>query len=248
MSEKPSVDAWQVQVLRLTAFPVAELPIEENSWWIDLVKEPPETRTIRLRYASLREEGSYAGGKLSLKVDPQRVDWLLEPIEGTEEDPLPMIGVFPEVLSRFEDLAIRWLKSDSCLPIQRLAFGAVLLQPVKSREAGYRELSQYLPFEVDAENSSDLLYQINRPRDSHVGIEELKINRISKWSVSAMQLLRFSPPRVGAAKLGNFACRLELDINTAAEFQGELSHKKLADIFRELVKLGEEIAAEGDIQ
>jgi hypothetical protein len=42
-------------------------------------------------------------------------------------------------------------------------------------------------------------------------------------------------------------CRLELDINTAEDFVGELPHEPLPDLFQELTKLGLEIATQGDI-
>jgi hypothetical protein len=40
---------------------------------------------------------------------------------------------------------------------------------------------------------------------------------------------------------------LELDINTSPNFEGELEHEKLGDLFDELLSLGKEIAAVGDI-
>jgi hypothetical protein len=44
-----------------------------------------------------------------------------------------------------------------------------------------------------------------------------------------------------------FACRLELDINTLPEFQGELERAQLSSLFHELVDLAVEIANQGDI-
>jgi hypothetical protein len=43
------------------------------------------------------------------------------------------------------------------------------------------------------------------------------------------------------------ACRLELDISTMPEWEGELPHDGLPEVFRELVDLGQEIAEKGDI-
>jgi hypothetical protein len=44
-----------------------------------------------------------------------------------------------------------------------------------------------------------------------------------------------------------FACRLELDINTVPEFQGEFERGELSSIFQELVDFAVEIADRGDI-
>jgi hypothetical protein len=44
-----------------------------------------------------------------------------------------------------------------------------------------------------------------------------------------------------------YIVRLELDINTSADFQEELPSDRLNDIFDELAKLGMEIAEKGDI-
>ncbi len=43
------------------------------------------------------------------------------------------------------------------------------------------------------------------------------------------------------------ACRIEIDVSTAADFPDELPREKLATILRELVNLGKEIASRGDI-
>jgi hypothetical protein len=45
----------------------------------------------------------------------------------------------------------------------------------------------------------------------------------------------------------HFACCLELDINTAQDFREELTCEQLAQVFQELVELGQEIVGEGDI-
>jgi len=133
-------------------------------------------------------------------------------------------------------LMLRWLAG--CPPLQRLAFGAVLTRPVDDLLTGYRQISDYLPFvQLDPESSSDFSYQINRPRNSTV-ISGLRINRFSRWSVARVFASTFDT---------QIGCRVELDINTAQEFQGELPQEKLPVIIQELVDLGKEIAENGDI-
>jgi hypothetical protein len=146
----------------------------------------------------------------------------------------------------------RWL-SDSQIPaVTRLAFGAVIVYPVQDRETGYQVLNPYLPsVDVDPDGAFDFLYQINRPRDSSTGIESLRVNRLSRWSVVQQVYTTFElgarPGRVLALSPQQLACRLELDINTTSDFSGILPADKLPDLFQELVDLGEEIIAKGEL-
>jgi hypothetical protein len=133
--------------------------------------------------------------------------------------------------------------------IQRLAFGAILNQSTASSQEGYEKLSKYLTFDLD-KDSSEFLYQINRPRKSQNLNLDLIINRLSKWSVNLLAGFILSPNdmRQYSLKPAEFALSLELDINTAADFSGELQPEKLSEIFQELVNLGQEIANKGDIK
>jgi hypothetical protein len=163
---------------------------------------------------------------------------------------IPVLGPFIETLEVFLGLTNRWFELETCPPLVRLAFGAVLLQPVENQTQGYEILSTYLPFQVDLEETSDFLYQINRRRESATGIADVKINRLAKWSVQKTSQ-GFVPiiPLGQPQQLAEFlACRLELDINTIAEFEGEFSREQLPRLFDELVALGKEIAEQGDIR
>jgi hypothetical protein len=249
----PPVDSWHVGSTRVTAFTAEPTRAEGLSWWIDLVGYPPETVASRPRAGLHQEEGEFEGRRLSLQVQPERIDWNLAPVvKITEEEPasLPLAGPFPEVLGSLLKIATRWLPVAP--PITRLAFGAVLAQPVEDRRTGYVQIAKYLhSLTLDPDGSSDFLYQINRPRPSKVGVEGLRVNRLSKWSVLLFQ--RFSVTlgktaitTVGLAS-GDSACRLEVDINTAPEFEGVLPVDRLSAILQELVDLGREIAEKGDI-
>ena len=251
--DRRPLEAWQAEILRLTAFPSPSAQLGEPTWWKDLVGEHPETKISQPRVGGQQEEGRLdEGRKLVLRVEPTRIDWLLTPIENRarEVNGIPTTGSFPESVQTFRQLMLRWFELATCPPVQRLAFGATALLPVEDLQAGYRQISAYLPFQLDPEGSSDFSYQINRPRDSTSGISGLRINRLSKWSVVRLTMgdITFGPASVSyAARHIRHACRLELDINTAADFQGELSREQLPQIFRELVQLGQEIVKDGDI-
>lgn len=247
-----SLEAWQAEILRLTAFPSPAAQLGEPTWWKDLVGEPPETKISQPRTGGQQEEGPFEGRKLVLRVEPIRIDWLFTPIDdrAQEFESIPTTGSFPESLQIFLQLMLRWFELATCPPVQRLAFGATVLLPVENQQIGYRQISAYLPFQLDPEGSSDFSYQINRPRDSTSGISGLRINRLSKWSLVrvTMGALALGPAFVGySARRIHHVCRLELDINTVPDFQGELSREQLPQIFQELVNLGQEIVREGDI-
>lgn len=255
---KPDLSAWQVELLRLTAFISPAVEIGEPDWWKVVVGEEPETKVSKAKIGEHQQVGPFQGGRLILRIQPARVDWLFTlasefPQEesgtgtGTEADE-GIIGSFPACLDSFAPAMKRWLTT--CPPIQRLAFGAVLTQPVDDRKSGYRLIGAYLPFPLDAENSSDFNYQINRPRVS-VSVPGLNINRLQRWSVALTQKMQMTVSLPGKASwlpVGEqHACRLELDINTSQQFEGEFSCDQLPAVLDELIQLGREIAEKGDV-
>jgi len=236
---------WEVERLRLTGFPVLAPPLEGTTWWNDLVGDDPETRVAHPKKGELLEQGEYEGNQLTLKVTRSRIDWFLSTKEVLTN--LPTIGVFDEKCDEFVTLVSRWLELDTGPSLTRLAFGAVLLHPAKNRVEGYTKIQPYLHrVTLEPEESSDFLYQINRPREAEVAISGLQINRLSKWSVGRIKLFT-----VDAAGIQNpveqYVCRLELDINTAPDLNGELPRSDLVSVYNELVVLGREIAEQGDI-
>ena len=244
---------WDAESLRLSAFPTPASPIEDVGWWAALMGEPPEVEVVRPREGGRRKEGAFELGRLVIQTSPARIDLQAIPSheqEATGGDFL-FIGKFEQVLERFAEVMNRWLNLDSCPEIRRIAFGAVLISPVDSRVSGYRQLATYLPsVTIDPENSTDFLYNINRPRDSAAGIPNLKINRLSKWSVAHISTAGLVVESTGISyhgvPQGHFACRLELDINTAAERREPLPREEVPSVWQELLNLGKEIVIDGD--
>jgi hypothetical protein len=242
--QRPNLEAWLVEMLRFTVFlsPSAERPNPE--WWEQIVGQPPEEVNQQPKLGIIRALGPIENGNLILGIQPARVDWAyIKP----EDD--YSIGPLTESLNRFQRLMTQWF--DFCPAAVRLAFGVILIMPVADRQAGYRLVDAFLPnVTLDAEGSSDFSYQINRPRNSRSGIEGLRINRLSRWSTSlwqestvAIEQGRIIPSHAQT----RFACRLELDVNTFPNFQGEFTREQVPSIFKELVDYAIEIAREGDI-
>jgi len=162
------------------------------------------------------------------------------------ESGFPTIGLFSDAIDSFSELMQSWL--EIAPPIQRLALGAVLRQNTVNAQEGYENLSKYLTFPLD-KDSSEFLYRINRPRKSQ-NIADLLINRLSTWSVDLLAGFVLSPnnPIPYSLHPAEFALSLELDINTSADFFGELTPEQLPEILQELVNLSQEIVKEGDIK
>ena len=246
--------AWETQTLRLTAFPSPSAQIIRPTWWRELMGDEPESSISQPRKGGLQEEGVYENGKLVLVFEPTRIHWLYTPMDDEKQQAKDFLTIGPlrDALSTFIPLMNRWFELETCPSVQRLALGAIVLQPVQDLQTGYQQLMQYLnSVQFDVDNSSDFLYQINRRRDSTV-VPGLRINRLSKWSVAAMQRQMISmqiasvPTRHEVSPL-YFACRLELDINTVPEFQHEFDRGMLSPILQELADLGLEIVNQGDI-
>jgi hypothetical protein len=246
--------AWETQTLRLTAFPSPSAQIIRPTWWRDLMGNEPESSISQPRKGGLQEEGTYENGKLVLVFEPTRIDWLYTPMDDEKQQAKGFLTISPlhDALSTFIPLMNRWFELETCPSVQRLALGTVVLQPVQDLRTGYQQLMQYLnSVQLDVDNSSDFLFQINRRRDSTV-VPGLRINRLSRWSVASMQRQIISMPIASVPTRHEvsplyFACRLELDINTVPEFQDEFDRGRLPSILRELADLGLEIANRGDI-
>lgn len=246
--------AWHVLTLRATAFVAPDAPTAPSDWWGQLVGLPPEIVISRPKLGQHQQDGSFEGRKLTLQIQPERIDWTFMPadVQSPEEleEGLPSAGSLSDALGPFHKLVLAWLPLAP--PVTRLAFGAILFQPAENRRAGYAQIAGYIPsVKLDPDGSSDFLYQINRPRDSVSGIGGLRINRLTKWSVMLFERVRVEFKRPGVVAAGSLAmrsaCRLELDINTSPEFSGPLPHERLQSLFEELLTLGQEIAAKGDV-
>jgi hypothetical protein len=245
----------RTESLRLTAFLPPNERVREPTWWSDLTGAQPENRVSRPGTGELQDVGPFENRVLVLSHQPGRVDWVLTlPAPTPDDDPTEArsIGFFPEILNVFLPLMSRWLEKSP--PVVRIAFGAVLLEPVPDKPSGYRRLSEFLQtVRIDPEGSEDFLYQINRPRTSALRIDNLVINRLSKWSVSLYQRLGlgFGLPSLQAIQSFSsaplYACRIELDISTPAVSTGELTHGRLVELYRELVDLAVEITVSGDV-
>lgn len=246
-------DAWQTEQVRLTVFSAEPSKTSPRELWERIGGEVPEQVTEKPSQGFTRIEGTYDADKLCLTVRPGRMDWHQAAQTKADAPPegFPTIGPITSVLPGFVEAMQSWLQETHGLRPTRVAVGAVLLQEVAGHEEGYERIRTYLPFDFRSPGVSDFTYRINRPRATALDIPELRINRLSTWSVVVLQGITLTlnvPSGIGSQHVvqGPQACRLEIDVNTAPEYVGTLPEDRLPGILQELSGLCLEIAAEGD--
>lgn len=241
---------WLAETVRCTVFPVD--PEADVPDWQEIAGAPPEARDGQPRLGVSNERGVCGddGGQLFLETIPGRIHLRISR-EVSQGVVLPTLGAAVAELRAFDQ---PWLLA---LPrLSRVAFGAVLLRPIESRQEGYELLDSYLPaVSVDAENSQDFLYRINRPRHLDVGENHtIRVNRLSTWSVRRLEGMLITggggQPKQIQTISTEYHLRLELDINTPAEEAAQFpaDPEQLVGVFDVLVALGEEIADQGEMK
>jgi hypothetical protein len=243
---RPAIDSWQVLSMRLTLFAEAQsLPLDGRSWWKAITGEVPETTTEKARGVIRRDEGKFLGGLFSLDIQAQRITWELVPLlEPAGEYPgFPLLGAYSGVRDPFVRACQRWL--GLAPPITRVAFGCQVALPQEDKVETYRMLASFLPFAIDAARVNDFQYRINRRRGSNArpGVE---INRFQTWSATTLRMGVGLPEQAPVITAEQWACLLDLDVNTAPEYPDVLPHEVLRPLVHELVDLADEILAHGD--
>lgn len=243
---------WNAQLLRLSLF-LGEKLTESESLWKSATGDEPQIDDNRPREGARRQAGQIGGGTLEVQSNAVRIDWLFGPpqIEGLAP-PSFIIGSYEVARKAFSDAVTPWL-ANSSLSAHRIAFGAVALSPVQSKEDGYRRLQGHLrSVKLDPENSSDFFYQINWPRSSRV-VSNLKLNRMIKLHSIILRQLPIQQPTATGQMPATFPlveenfCRVECDHSTIAEHLDLFRHGDLVPLFRELDALAAENVEQGEI-
>lgn len=251
-------DDWLVENIRFTSF-LAE-PVDTRArgiWWSELTGE--DSQRIQKSDDVYSEIGPYEGQQLTLGCQSdKRLDWVLNSEVGEPDDlraDLPTVS-FRKSLDVLLPLVEKWLTLNNCPAAKRLALGVVLLQPVDTKQQGYEKLGPYLEKVVtlDPAGSSDFRYTINRRRNSEI-VPDLEINRLTTWFVWVWKRVKLSVRMRSDTEVTReqetgeqqMACRLDMDINTVAEFQGEFTPQRQGELLQELSKLATEIAVKGDV-
>jgi hypothetical protein len=93
--------------------------------------------------------------------------------------------------------------------------------------------------------ASDFLYQVNRYRPSRA-FEGINVNRLEKWSVAQIQLVALNVGSGASTGQALFFMSLDMDVNTSADFAGQLPRDRIDAIIEDLRAAAEELATTGD--
>jgi hypothetical protein len=245
---------WQAEQLRCTGFLVPLYDVSAQDIF-RLVTQTDPVQLVENRQQALQTaSGPFGPGKLDVVKLPGRVDILFLGREDNATDPgINTLGLWAEMSDLFDNGVRAWLRLRPQL--QRIALGAVCVAGVSDRVSGYKLLNRLLPrVDIDVEHSSDLFYQINRPRLATFGDSfPCKINRVSKWSTAALVLHTFTVSakelRPGAmnipAAIRHYS-RVELDLSTDAELVA-LPDEHLESIWMKLLNFATEMLSKGDV-
>lgn len=246
----PTLNAqkWNAESLRLTVF--TSMPIDVlvvQAWWEAVGGSRPEAVNSKPNLGISSVEGAWGDGRLVCTSAPGRIDWHYVPSFKDDVPGRDDLGPYLEVEDNFFVAISKWLSGVE--HVSRLAYGATLRIYVEDKVAGYTTLQPYLEaVSLDIENSSEFLYQINRPRTS-AAVPGLAVNRLSKWAVAAsMAMLLPANPQAHEPFIPQpkTYCRLELDINTAQDWKDNLATHSVS-VVNELRRLMQEIADRGDV-
>ena len=243
-----SID-WQVESLRIAVFPEKNASISPSELWDQYIGVEPDETHIQRGRVNVREV-EYKNGRIVLIKRPDRIEWryLAKQDEDTDTFGFPIIGSLEEEIDVIIEFSKKLLETSDILPINRLVFGAVLLNPEESLLAAYRNLQEFLPF-LNTANLYDFDYRVQRWRNSTV-VNDLPINRGTWWTVVSLERSDFTlEPQTDPELISTgleFASRLVLDIDTSQERISSLPSEDLVKLFDELVQLGLELSEEGD--
>lgn len=250
-SEIENIPSWLVEQYRVTAFFETQKDHLADSW-SKLFGATPEKITQHPRGGFIRYEGMADNTKVIGTQGSNRLDWFFLNLHSSEID-ISSLPSFATTANEIREKAKLTIPSPKESSFFRLAIGEVLLIPVQDRVSGYRELQKFLScLRLDPEGSSDLIYQINRPKILSLNGSDIRINRISKWSVMKRQevQMQFTPgmniPPQLLPDSDCMAIRLEIDINTHPEDGEKVKSLDPLEIMNELERAGNEIAIYGD--
>ena len=139
------------------------------------------------------ETGAFAEGKLTLQIQPMRIDWVHEPPDNPGAAVPQHMGLFPGAADPLLQFGRRWARSDSFPGTPRVALGLVLTSETTDRASGYRELSDLIDGVPTDSNARDFMYQVNIPRHSKASVDGLMVNRLSRWSVALYRRFIVTP-------------------------------------------------------
>lgn len=248
------ISEWQAEQLRLTAFPMPWSKQRDTKWWERITGAPPEELSSNPKKETSQVSGPLGEGGLVLNLDPIRIDWLMAPLSANIDIKNPIIPDYPSIGALltsapiFKSTIEKWLNFEDIPTFYRFAFGGVIFHPEIDRESGYSKIKEFVPINVDPQKASDFFLQINYPNTFRFGTQELKYNRLTKWSVSKYDQTILFLPIKSPMQQSRHAFRIEVDINTAPESQEPIPKDQLIPMLNEFMNQFYEIIEQGIIE
>ena len=210
---------WEVGSFRLSAF-VDELEMPDLLvLFKDVSGVDAEKDENDLAHKKRTLFGASKDLQFSITKTPQRIDAVIfqnPQIAAALRDPLPHIGDIEDTADLVRNMSYSFIKSFKNL--KRYSVGGVYLLRQQDAKTAYSALASYLPnVKIDLDNSSDLLYRVNRPKTANLGESTCPINRVSTWSV--IRGMGFNVALSGKhepqqTSVSAYAVRVDTDINT----------------------------------
>ena len=254
---------WLAETTRATFFCTVIGRPDVRQWWAEVAGRTNDNLLVTEGppgHASAQGEIEDGQLQLHLVCQPSRVDWLFSRVVsgfGTGSTAGGGTRLFegsqpvPDSISALHAAVSTWIPKAP--PSIRLAVGCTAHIPVSNREEGYLLLQNYLPdLRIDAIGSSDLSYQINRPRSSKILNDTSSVNRLSQWAVTAINIQAVqmgvvqTPQLMKLIATSGLYCRATVDVSTAAERSEIIEIEKLSSLFKELCDLAIELYERGD--
>lgn len=213
---------WLVEGVRLTAF--FEKPITNDTaklWWNKTVGDDFQDMIARPREQLFALTGEYNDGRLDLRVQGNRVDWLHHkgmPILPKGED--CFLGFGEDVIPLFIQTVSKWLSHQQNISennIIRIAASFTIWQPIKSDDINVH-MKECLPFINFEHIREDFRFQLNEPYFYKVDNDKsIKINQIKIYSVETIAGANIGFSNNGIDFFEERFSRIEIDINTPSE-------------------------------
>lgn len=238
----PSIDEWQVQTARLTAFPLSSQLDLAQTWMEDVTGKAPSEFNKTL--GETRTVGEIDECRLLLLINSKIIQWQVFPKLDPTMEGIPSLGQIGSCLNWFTNAMSRWFSNAPT--VKRIGLGVSLYQPTSSESHAYEILNRYLRNVSIDVNCMDFHFQINRRIPSQSGIDGLLINRLTKWYAAQFELGIETPTGENIRAVKSDICCLDLDVNSVAEFKDTLPSEKLEKLFVEFGSLACEIAEHGD--
>lgn len=72
---------WRAEQYRLTVFPMPDAALRSPEWWAAIAEDQPDQATVNPKKGTGLITGAFGDGRLILKLEPDRIDWVLAPKE-----------------------------------------------------------------------------------------------------------------------------------------------------------------------